>query len=319
MRQESLPFGATTVDVELPDRAVILRPGESPPPASPTADLAQLVRAALDQSLGLPRVEDCVRAGRRVVIAFDDPTVRTSLPVRGEIIGQLLERLASGGVDEGDVTLICANALHRKWTSDELARVLGQDLVDRFAGRLLCHDAEDWDNLAAYGQTASGHHVDLSRLAADADLCIYVNAGCFMGFSGGWKSVAVGLSTYRSIAATHHPDGMSMSVRHNRMHVVLDEMGAQLEQRLGKRFYKVETVMAGPERAPDLGRRCLRDARRRPRCARGHEPAAALFGARPVRRGGLRRRRHQPLRDLCPLEPDPRPDFVRARLSGRLH
>jgi hypothetical protein len=91
-------------------------------------------------------------------------------------------------------------------------------------------------------------YVDVSRFAAEADLCLYVNAGCFMGFSGGWKSIAVGLSTYRSIAATHHPDGMSMSVRHNRMHAILDEMGSVLEQHLGKRFYKVETVIQGPDR-----------------------------------------------------------------------
>ena len=70
--------------------------------------------------------------------------------------------------------------------------------------------------------------------------------GLHLGFSGGWKSIAVGLSTWRSIRHTHHPDGMSMSVLNNRMHDVLNEMGAHLEASLGKRIYKIECVLASP-------------------------------------------------------------------------
>jgi nickel-dependent lactate racemase len=65
-----------------------------------------------------------------------------------------------------------------------------------------------------------------------------------MGFGGGWKSVAVGLSTWKSIRWTHTPDGMSMSVRHNRMHDVFNEMGEHIERTLGKRIFKFETILA---------------------------------------------------------------------------
>jgi hypothetical protein len=159
----------------------------------------------------------------------------------------VLAQLAGAGVPETNVTLICANALHRKFTRDELATIIGQELVDRFGERLFCHDAEDAANLVYFGTTAEhGYDVELSRHAAEADLCVYVNAGLHLGFSGGWKSVAVGLSTWRSIRHTHHPDGMSMSVLHNRMHDVLNEMGAHLEASLGKRIYKIECVLASP-------------------------------------------------------------------------
>jgi hypothetical protein len=150
------------------------------------------------------------------------------------------------GVREEDVRLICANALHRKFTRDELATIIGADLVDRFGERLFCHDAEDRDNIVNLGTTRRGYDVELSRHAAEADLCVYVNAGLHLGFSGGWKSIAVGLSTWRSIRHTHHPDGMSMSVLNNRMHDVLNEMGAHIEASLGKRMYKIECVQASP-------------------------------------------------------------------------
>ena len=92
-----------------------------------------------------------------MLIAFDDPTAPSFGPVRGLAIEAILEELAEAGVPEENVTLICANALHRKWTSEELARVLGESLVQRFGDRLLCHDAEDAENIVDLGTTASGY------------------------------------------------------------------------------------------------------------------------------------------------------------------
>ena len=250
MGTQTLPFGDATVTVDLPQRTRVIARGGAPGSGgglAPVADLAAAVRNALDHPLGLPPIREMVRPGARVAIAFDDPTVTSFGPIRGVAIEGVLAQLAEAGVPEANVSLICANALHRKFTRDELATIIGRDLVDRFGDRLFCHDAEDAANIVSFGTTAAhGYDVELSRQAAEADLCVYVNAGLHLGFSGGWKSVAVGLSTWRSIRHTHHPDGMSMSVLHNRMHDVLNEQGAHLEASLGKRIYKIECVLAGP-------------------------------------------------------------------------
>ncbi len=244
--EQVLPFGDRSITVELPKHTRVVKGGGLETKLEPVEDLRRTVREALENPLGLPPLPDLVRPGSRVAIAFDDPTVPTFGTMRGTVIGMVLEVLEKAGVNADNVHLVCANALHRKWTREELSAILGEHLVKEFGPRLTCHDAEDAANLVHLGTTQNGYDVEVHRLVADSDLTIYVNAGTRAAFNGGWKSICVGLSTYRSIKWTHTPDGMSMSVRDNRMHRVFDEMGAYLEERLGKRIFKIETIMANP-------------------------------------------------------------------------
>ena len=246
MPELNLPYGDSTVRVELPGRTTIVG-GAGGPRLTPVADQEATVREALARPIGMPRVGELVSPGARVLIAFDDPTAPSFGPVRRLAIEAILEELSAAGVPEENVNLVCANALHRRWTKEEMARILGEDLVSRFGERLQCHDAEDSANIVDLGTTPSGYEVDLHRLAVESDLTVYVNAACHLGFNGGWKSIAVGLSTWRSIRWTHTPDGMSMSVLDNRMHQILDRMGQHVQSRLGeRRVFKVETVLANP-------------------------------------------------------------------------
>lgn len=127
------------------------------------------------------------------------------------------------------------------------AALIGEDLVIEFGERLYCHDAEDADNLVYLGKTdAHGYDVEVNRAVVESDLTVYINSHHARGFSGGWKSVCVGLSTFRSIRHHHTPDGMSMSIKNNRMHAVLDEMGAHLESKIGGTIFKVDAIDRDP-------------------------------------------------------------------------
>jgi len=246
MPQVSLPYGDSAITAELPQHTVLVGGGDGGPRIPPAQDQETAVREALAHPLGLPRIGELVKPRDRVLIAFDDPTAPSFGPIRRLAIEGVLEELAAAGVPEANVNLVCANALHRKWTRDELSRVLGEPLVHGFGDRLQCHDAENADDIVHLGNTASGYDVDVHRLVMDSDLTVYVNAACHLGFNGGWKSISVGLSTWRSIRWTHTPDGMSMSVRDNRMHKVFEEQGHYIEQELGRRIFKVETVLSSP-------------------------------------------------------------------------
>jgi hypothetical protein len=249
MIAQTLPFADRTIDVQLPERTRVVKAGQGSTRIEPLADQAAAVREALARPLGMPPIGQLVKPTSRVLIAFDDPTVPSYGPIRQLAVEAVLAELASAGVREEQVTLVCANALHRKWTPEELSAGLGEGLVARFGDRLQCHDAEDAANLVHFGNTPEGYDVEVHRLVAECDLTVYVNAGYHLGFGGGWKSVCVGLSTWKSIRWTHTPDGMSMSLHKNRMHAVFDAMGRHLEARLGRRIFKIETVLANPFQA----------------------------------------------------------------------
>lgn len=245
MRTE-LAFGAESITVELPDHTVVPDTGISVP-LPVTDDLGGEVEGAVRSPIDSPPLRDLVKAGSKVTIAFDDPTVGQYAPVWSTAIPLVLAELETAGVARTDVRLICANALHRKSTHDELAKLLGDDLVAEFGDRLYCHDAEDPDGIVHLGDTESGYHVDLNRAVVDDDLLVYVNCSTVRGFSGGWKSICVGLSTYRSIHHHHNPDDMSMSTERNVMHDMLNEMGALVTRELGPdRIFKLETIQANP-------------------------------------------------------------------------
>ena len=243
---EQIVYGDRMIPVRFPDRTKIVPPGLFTF-LPPVADLKATIEAALQKPLDLPPLRELAKPGSKVTIAFDDPTVPCFAPVWEAAIQTVLEELDLAGVKRRDMFLLCANALHRKFTRAELARVIGKALVEEFGYRLLSHDAEDLENLTYLGRSASGYDVEINRLVADSDLTIYVNTVVWGGFNGGWKSICVGLSTYRSIRWHHTPEAMSMSIDRNPMHEMLNEMGNLIEEKIGKkRIFKIETVLANP-------------------------------------------------------------------------
>lgn len=246
MTERDIVFGDRFVRASLPDDTVVVSPGISLG-LEPTPDLAGAVGNALERPLEAEPLSARVKKGSTVTVAFDDPAVPCYAPLWATALPIVHDELVAAGVREDDISYICANALHRKFAFDELANLIGEDFARRNRSRLRCHDAEDPDGIVSLGRTESGLHVELNRAVAESDLTIYLNCSTTRGFSGGWKSVCVGLSTYKSIAHHHTPDIMSMSLDRNRMHAMLDEMGALVEQELGvDRVFKLETVLANP-------------------------------------------------------------------------
>jgi hypothetical protein len=244
--ETQIVFGDRMMPVTLAEPVQSAPPGLSTTLAA-TADIESEISRALAMPLGRPPLAEMARPDWKVTIAFDDPTVPCFAPVWEPAIKAVIADLEKAGVKRSNITLLCANALHRKFTRRELARVIGNDLVREFGYRLICHDAEDADNLTYLGTSASGYDVEINKLVTDSDLTVYVNTVVWRGFNGGWKSICVGLGSYRSIRWHHSPDSMSMSMNKNRMHEILDEMGSLIENKIGKeRIFKIETVLANP-------------------------------------------------------------------------
>ncbi len=239
-------FGEKMIPVKLPENAQTA-PQDLSTSLSAVDDIEDTIRNALQKPLGRSPLSEVARPDWKVTIAFDDPTVPCFAPVWEPAIKQVIEELEKAGVKRTNITLLCANALHRKFTRRELAKIIGDDLVREFRYRLICHDAEDFDNLSYLGTTENGYDVEINKLVTDSDLTVYVNTVVWRGFTGGWKSICVGLASYRCIRWHHTPDSMSMSMDKNQMHDILNEMGSLVEEKIGKeRIFKIETALANP-------------------------------------------------------------------------
>jgi lactate racemase len=259
---EQIVFGDRMIPVKLPQRTKVASPGISVP-LPPVHNLHGAIQDALKNPVGMPPLYELAKPGWKVTIAFDDPTAPCFAPVWEPAIRLVLEELDRAGVKRKDIFLLCANALHRKFTRRELAKVIGSGLIEEFGYRLLCHDAEDPENLSYLGTTVSGYDVEVNRLVTDSDLTIYINTVVWRGLNGGWKSICVGLSTYRSIRWHHSPEGMSMSIERNPMHEMLNEMGEHLEETIGKkRIFKIETVLANSLQVANVWTGAVAETRR---------------------------------------------------------
>ncbi len=233
---------------KLPIGSRVLYPPE-PVAALPDPDAA--IRHALDHPLGDSQpLRSLLRPGMKLTIAFDD----VSLPLppmkapdsRQRVIEAVLDMAAEAGVD--DVVLIAALALHRRMTDDELRHALGRRIFDAFAphGLLLQHDAEDPANLVHLGCTDAGEDVELNKRAVESDLLVYVNIN-LVAMDGGHKSVATGLSSYKSLRHHHNVRTMRssrsfMDQHRSELHSSNWRMG-RLIREAGVKVFQIETTL----------------------------------------------------------------------------
>jgi len=249
---QKISYGDARLEVKFPERTRILRP---PEPLPPLKNPEQAIREALASPIDHEPLSKSVGPKAKVTIAFDDPCMpmvpMKPLDFREMAITLLLEELDKLGVPKQNIRLICANALHRKWTRRELATILGTKITQTLGpSHLYCHDAEDPENLLFLGETDRGFEVEVNRAVVESDLFIYVNI-TNSAMNGGWKSVVVGLSSFRSIRHHHRPfpgaSGKSvMDHKRSSFQKLLGEMGVLVDRELekrGRRILSLESVL----------------------------------------------------------------------------
>ena len=200
--------GNNLLNINLPNNSTVLYPNP-PLPGLKTDDIPSIVSQAFENPMGIEPLRELVGPSSRILIAFDDncqpfPPMRRP-DIRQLVIETLLKLLFSYGVNESNIELRCAVALHRKMKKKELVYMLGNRIMNTFyPDQLKNFDAEDHDDLVELGETEKGEIVEISRAAVDCDLVIYVDS-VQIPLNGGHKSVSVGLAGYRTIACHHSP------------------------------------------------------------------------------------------------------------------
>ncbi|WP_007516216.1 MULTISPECIES: nickel-dependent lactate racemase [Pseudofrankia] len=144
---------------------------------------------------------DLVAPGTTVVIVF--PDITRPMPNR-VVLPPLLAELERLGAGPHEVTLLCSTGTHRPATAEELAALVGPDILARYAVHQ--HVATDGDHVEV--GTVDGTPVLLDRRYVAADVRIvtgFVEPHFFAGFSGGPKAVCPGVAALETILAAHSP------------------------------------------------------------------------------------------------------------------
>jgi nickel-dependent lactate racemase len=192
-----LAYGRDGLEVEVPDRADVIRPHFAPG----LEDQQGAILAALRQPIDSRPLRSLVKPGDKVVIVHTDITRATPNHL---ILPVILAELAAAGVGRQDISLLNGLGTHRMQTNVELRAMLGDAVVDNY--RCLQHDCHDDANLLALGETNLGHPVRINRTYMEADVRIltgFIEPHFFAGYSGGPKAVLPSLAGKESVFTNH--------------------------------------------------------------------------------------------------------------------
>ena len=195
----TLAYGRTGLPVDFPkSRTTVIQPTH----VQAVSDECGAVRQALRAPLGSPPLASLVRPNQTVAIAVCDIT--RPMPSR-KVLPVVLAELAH--VPVGNIVILNATGTHRRNTHDELAEMLGEEVVSRY--RVLNHDAFEDTMLIHLGDVEPQVPVWLNRDWVSADIRIttgFVEPHFFAGFSGGPKMVAPGLAGFATTMRLHDAD-----------------------------------------------------------------------------------------------------------------
>lgn len=166
------------------------------------ADCSQdeLVRRALENPVGTPRLSVMAEGKKNVVVIASDHT----RPVPSKIImPQMLAEIRKGN-PEADITILISTGCHRDTTEKELLDKFGPEIFER--EKIIVHNCDD-SEMVYMGKLPSGGSLIINKLAADADLLVaegFIEPHFFAGVSGGRKSVMPGVTSRKTVLYNHN-------------------------------------------------------------------------------------------------------------------
>lgn len=200
MAHISIPYGRHTQELVLADDRLkaVLRPAHT---QSDSGDESAIVRKALENPIGSPRLCQLVKDKQHILLITSDHT----RPVPSHVTLPLYLEEIRRGNPQARVTILIATGMHRPTTETELRQKFGDEIVDR--EEIVVHRAEVQEDMAFFGTLPSGGELWLNKLVQEADLVIsegFVEPHFFAGFSGGRKSILPGVAAKQTVLYNHN-------------------------------------------------------------------------------------------------------------------
>ena len=200
MKQYQIPCGKKSLLIQIPDEVPVQCVTSRE--MAPVPDVRRAVEEALGRPIGSGRLRDLVKPGQTVALVVTDITRKLPEDI---ILPLLVKELEAGGIRKKDITAVVATGTHRPNTPEELREMFGPKVVDEIS--FINHDAWDPKGLVRLGTSPGGIPLVFNRTVAQADVRIstgVIETHLFAGYSGGVKSIAVGVAGEETIGATHN-------------------------------------------------------------------------------------------------------------------
>ena len=120
-----------------------------------------------------------------------------------ELLPPILETLETE-LNKEDISILIASGMHRNMTVEEKVSKYGKKIVENYM--IIDHDSRDDKKLVNLGTTKNGAKIHVSKLAFESELLIslgVVEPHQFAGYSGGFKTMAIGAAGDVTISYTH--------------------------------------------------------------------------------------------------------------------
>lgn len=192
-----LRYGKSSLKLSIPSEYTqsLIEPAD----VAGTHDPLRVVENALDRPLNY--VWRPIERNERIAITINDKT----RPVPNHLLlPPLLDRLKALGASDHQIEIWIASGSHKPMPVDEFHLVLPVEIARRY--RVTSHDIDQTENLIEIGRTTRGTPVIVNKAFYSADLKIVVGdiePHHFAGFSGGYKSAAIGLAGRPTINHNH--------------------------------------------------------------------------------------------------------------------
>jgi nickel-dependent lactate racemase len=191
-----LQYGRGELSVEIPssDVTVLQTKHEEGLP-----DEAAAFREAVRDPIGSAPLREIVGANERVAVVI--PDITRPLP-SDRLLPWLFEELSH--VPPENFTIVNGTGSHRTNTEEELAGMVGREIVFNYRG--VNHNGHDPSTLAFAGRAPEGRDVYMNREYVEADRRIvlgFIEPHFMAGFSGGYKGVFPAVADIDSIMHYH--------------------------------------------------------------------------------------------------------------------
>jgi len=196
MMEVKLPYGERGLEIML-ERCRILRSREMPALASVEGELER----ALREPISSPSLGDLLKGAGRVLLAVPDNT--RAFPSR-RLIPRVLDHVERAN-PMAEVQVLVATGLHREVERDELERMFGKDVLEKYD--IVNHRASDDEQVVKLdARTSYGTPIHVNRLVLESDVVIgagLIEPHFFAGYSGGRKIILPGVAGKEAIFKNH--------------------------------------------------------------------------------------------------------------------